>query len=175
MTQWGGKLPHTTVEELQAKLAETDDDGKAVKRLVAAIAYKQGHSPDDIEELFEFSRNNVYVWLDRFEDRTLDDAIYDEPKPGRPSKLSDAEIDELEAVIPESPEAAGYEGIQAWSPKFVQHWLSTHFDVEYTLRHVQRVMDEAGLSWRTARPVHNEVDPEKVAEFQETFQKNEDS
>lgn len=101
MTEWGGKLPHTTVEDLQEKLAETDDDGKAVKRLVAAIAYKQGHSPDEIEELFGFSRNNVYVWLDRFEDRSLDDAIYDESKPGRPSKLSDEEFDELTALLHE--------------------------------------------------------------------------
>lgn len=175
MTEWGGKLPHTTVEELQEKLAETDDDGKAIKRLVAAIAYKQGHSPDDIEELFGFSRNNVYVWLDRFEDRSLDAAIYDESKPGRPPKLSDEEFDELVAVLHDSPEKSGYEGIQAWTPKFVQHWLATHFDVDYTLRHVRRLMDEAGLSWRTARPKHYDVDPAEVAEFQQTFQKNEDS
>lgn len=121
MTEWGGKIPEITIDELQAKLVETDDDGKAVKRLLAAIAYKQGSSPAKIEETFGISKKNVYLWLDRFEERGLEDALYDEPKPGRPSKLSDKQFAELEAVLYDSPEAAGYEDIQAWTPKFVQH------------------------------------------------------
>ncbi len=175
MTEWGGKIPDITVEELQEKLEETEDDGKAVKRLVAAIAYKQGQSPAEIEKTFGISEKNVYLWLDRFEQRGIEDALYDESKPGRPGKLSDEEINELEAVLHESPEEAGYDGIQAWSPKFVQHWLKTHFEVEYTLRHIRRLMDDLGLSWRTARPEHYEIDPEEVAEFQATYKKSEDS
>jgi transposase len=172
MTEWGGKIPNLTVEELQDKLDETEEDGKAVKRLMAAIAYKQGKSPADIEEMFGISKKNVYLWLDRLEERELDDALYDEPKPGRPPKLTDDQFEELETVLHESPEDAGYEGIQVWTPKFAQHWLKTHFGVEYTLRHVRRLMDDAGLSWRTARPEHYEADPEEIAEFQQTFKKS---
>jgi transposase len=150
MTEWGGKIADITLEELQEKLAETDDDGKAVKRLMTAIAYKQGKSPAEIEETYGISKKNVYMWLDRFESRGLDDALYDESKPGRPSKLSEEEFAELEAVLQKSPDDAGYEDVQAWSPKFVQHWLKTHCDVEYTRRHIRRLMDEVGLSWRTA-------------------------
>jgi len=175
MTEWGGKIAEITLEELQKKLAETDDDGKAVKRLMTAIAYKQGQSPAEIEETYGISKKNVYIWLDRFETRGLDDALYDESKPGRPSKLSGEEFTELEAVLQKSPDDAGYEDIQAWSPKFVQHWLKTHFDVEYTRRHIRRLMEEACLSCRTARPKHYEVDPEEVAEFQETYKKSDDS
>ena len=172
MTEWGGKIPDLTIAELQAKLADIEDDGKAVKRLIAAIAYKQGQSPAEIEETFGFSKKNVYLWLDRFEERKLDEALYDEPKPGRPPKLTDDQFAELEAVLNESPAKAGYEGIQAWTPKFVQHWLNNRFDVEYTLRHIRRLMDKAGLSWRTARPEHYEADPEEIADFQETFKKS---
>lgn len=175
MTEWGGKIADITVEELQDKLAETEDDGKAVKRLMTAIAYKQGKSPADIEETYGISKKNVYMWLDRFESRGLDDALYDESKPGRPSKLSEEEFAELESVLQKSPDEAGYEDVQAWSPKFVQHWLKTHFDVEYTRRHIRRLMEEAGLSWRTARPKHYDVDPQEVAEFQETYKKSDDS
>ena len=171
MTEWGGKIPDLSVEDLQEKLAEIDDDGKAVKRLVAAIAYKQGQSPAEIEETFGISEKNVYMWLDRFEERGLEEALYDEPKPGRPSKLSDEQLEELHEILHEQPEEAGYD-IQAWTPKFVQHWLKSQYDVEYTLRHVRRLMDDAGLSWRTARPEHHELDPEDVAEFQETFKKS---
>jgi len=169
MTEWGGKIGEITVVELQEKLAETDDDGKAVKRLMTAIAYKQGQSPAEIEETYGISKKNVYMWLDRFEKRGLDDALYDESKPGRPSKLSKEECAELEAVLQKSPDDVGYADIQAWSPKFVQHWLKTHVDVEYTRRHIRKLMKEGGLSWRTARHKHYDVDPEEVAEFQETY------
>lgn len=175
MTEWGGKIPDITVEELQETLAETDDDGKAVKRLMVAIAYKQNQSPAEIEETFGISEKNVYLWLDRFEQRGIEGALYDESKPGRPAKLTDEEFNELEAVLHESPVEAGYDGIQAWSPKFVQHWLKSQFDVKYTLRHIRRLMDDLGLSWRTARPKHYELDPEEVAEFQDTYKKSEDS
>lgn len=175
MTGWGEKIPDLTVDELQERLVETDDDGKAVKRLLAAIAYKQDNSPAEIEETFGISKKNVYLWLDRFEERGLEGALYDEPKPGRPAKLSDDQFNELEAVLHDSPEEAGYEGIQAWTPKFVQHWMKTQFEVEYTLRHVRRLMDDVGLSWRKARPEHYEVDPETVAEFQDTYKKSDDS
>lgn len=96
---------------------------------------------------------NVYQWLDRFENRDLDDGLYDE----------------LETVLTKSPDEAGYDRVQAWSPRFVQHWLKTHFDVEYTQRHVRRLMDDAGLSWRTARPKHYDADPKKITEFQDTY------
>jgi transposase len=174
MTGWGEKIDEITVGELRSKLAEVDDDGRAVKRLVAAIAYKQGQSPADIEETFGFSKNNVYEWLDRFEERGLEEALYDESKPGRPSKLTDEQRGALDAVLHQSPEEAGYD-VQAWTPQFVKHWLKEHFDVEYTQRHVRRLMDDAGLSWRTARPEHYEADPEEVAEFQETFKKSDDN
>lgn len=154
MTNWGGKIPDLTVAELQAKLAETEDDGKAVKRLMAAIAYKQGQSPAEIEETFGISRKNVYEWLDRFEERGLDGALYDEPKPGRPSKLTDEEFEQLETVLHNPPEEAGYD-IQTWTPKLVRHLLKTRFNVEYTQRHVRRLMDEIGIAWRTTQPENN--------------------
>ncbi len=113
MTEWGGKIADITLEELKEKLAETEDDGKAVKRLMTAIAYKQGQYPADIEESSGISRKNVYVWLDRIGTRGLDDALYDEPKPGRPSKLSKGGFAELEAVLQTSPDEAGHEDVRS--------------------------------------------------------------
>ena len=168
MTDWGGKIAGITLEELQQRLAETDDDGKAVKRLMTAIAYKRGQSPAEIEATFGISSGNVYQWLDRFETRGLDDALYDEPKPGRPPKLTDDEFAELETVLGESPDDAGYDGIRAWSSKVLKHWLETQFDVAYTTQHVRRLLEDVGPSRRSVRPNHYDVDPAEVAELEET-------
>ena len=64
---------------------------------------------------------------------------------------------------------------QAWFPTLVFHHVKEKFDVEYSLRHIRRLMDEAGLSWRTPRPRHHEADPELQAEFEETVEKNDRS
>ena len=171
MTKWGAKIPETSLEELKDYLVEEDDDGKAVKRLFTAIAYKHGQSPAEIENRYGIPRQNVYQWLNRIEERGLPEALYDEPKPGRPPRLTDEQVEKLEAVLRDSPTTVGYDA-ETWEPTLVRHWLNEQFDVEYTLRHVRRLMGKAGLTWRTARPRHYEYDLEKVAEFEDTAQKN---
>lgn len=89
-TEWGGKFVEITLEELQETLAETHDTGKAFKRLMRAIAYNQGQSLAKIEETYVISQENVSMWLDRFESRGFDGALYDE------SKLEDANLLECE-------------------------------------------------------------------------------
>lgn len=142
MARWGRKIPDTSLEELQEKLGEIDDDGKAVKRLFTAIAYKQGNSPAEIEATYGISSKKVYQWLDRIEERGLDDALYDKPKPGRPPKLTEAEFDQLRSVLQESPRNQGYDA-EDWNPRIVHHWLNATFDVDYSLRHIRRLMDDA--------------------------------
>jgi transposase len=117
---------------------------------MVAIAYKQNQSPAEIEETFGISEKNVYLWLDRFEQRGIEGALYDETKPGRPAKLTDEEINELEAVLHESPEEAGYDGIQAWSPKFVQHWLKSQFDRNWRSKAANRARP---VSWNPATSI----------------------
>lgn len=171
MTQWGAKIHETPLGELQEHLVEEDDDGKAVKRLFTAIAYKHGQSPAEIEEMYRIPRQNIYQWLDRIEDRGLPDALYDETKPGRPAKLTEEQFELFVEILREPPESAGYD-VAVWDPKRARHWLKEEFDIEYTLRHVRRLMTKAGLSWRTARPHHYEADSEEIEEFENTAQKN---
>lgn len=139
MTEWGSKLQEESIRGLQKRLAETDDDGKAVKRLFTAIAYKQGQSPADIEATYGIPRKTVYQWLDRIDRRGVDDAIYDDPKPGRPARLDDEQRRELANALERSPEEFDYDRTE-WTPRLVQDWVRTRFDVDYSSRHVRRLM-----------------------------------
>lgn len=171
MTKRGGKIKNISENELREHV-EIDTDSKPHWRLVVAIEYKNGLSPAQIEAKYGISKNNVYTWLDRFEERGVKAALHDTPKPGREPKLTDEEWKRFDEHLHTSPEEHGYD-YQAWFPVLAHHHLKTEFDVEYCLRHVRRLLDKAGLSWRTARPRHYEADPEKEAEFQETVEKNE--
>jgi len=109
--------------------------------------------------------------LDRFADRSLDEAPYDDDRSGRPAKLTDEQQAAFLADLQQSPEALGYDR-HSWFPALAHHHLKTDHGVEYSLRHVYRLLDEAGLTYRSARPQHYRADPEDEAEFRDAVQKN---
>jgi transposase len=147
----GGKIPDTEVARIRDRLAERPDDGKAVMRLVAAREYKAGLSPAEIERKYGWPEGTVYHWLDYIEQRGLDGALRDRDRSGRPPKLSDEERDRLLEDLRGSPENCGYDHGE-WIPALVDHHLETEYGVEYSIRHVRRLMNEAGISWPRRSP-----------------------
>lgn len=163
------RLEDVPMEELW-QLLDDIDESVSTQRVLAAIAAKQGDSTSRLAERHNVSQQTIRNWVSRFEDRPLDEAPFDEGRSGRPQKLTEEEQEQLVAELQDSPQAVGFEQ-QAWFPRLVYHHLQSEYGVEYSLRHIRRLMREAGLSWRTARPTHYEGDPEQAAEFQETVKK----
>lgn len=154
------KLSGITTEELRERLAEKPSEGQAVMRLVAAREYKAGLSPGEIEAKYGWPEGTVYHWLDYFDERGVDGALTDKRRSGRPPKLDDADRQQFIDDLQRSPGAFGYER-QSWVPALAQQHLETEYGVEYSLRHVTRLMNESGLSWestgsRHRRPSGNE-------------------
>lgn len=163
------RLDHLTLEELYDELEQIDQRVPA-QRVLVAIGHKLDDANKDLAPRHNVSRKTIRNWLDRFEEQPVEQAPYDAPRSGRPAKLTDQERERFFAQLRQSPEEFGYER-QAWSPVLVHDHLETEFGVEYTLVHIRRLMHEAGLTWRTARPRHYEADPEQEAEFQNAVKK----
>jgi transposase len=83
--------------------------------------------------------------------------VYDKPRSGRPSELTEQEHQQFIDALHESPEEVGIDA-PAWSVPLARQYLIEEFDVEYCMRHVRRLMTEAGLSWKTARPEYYKSD-----------------
>lgn len=165
-----GRLDHLTLEELHDQLERTEGNVPA-QRVLAAIGRKQGATLDELAERHNVAEKTVRNWLDRFTGQPLEDAPYDEERTGRPTKLTDEEKAAFLADLKESPEDVGYDR-HAWYPVLARHHLAEKYGVEYSLRHVYRLLEEAGLTYRSARPQHYRADPEDEAEFRDTVQKN---
>ena len=165
-----GRLDDITLEELH-KIKERTDEGKPRERVIAAIGRKQGDEIERLAERHDVVEKTIRNWLDRFAEEPIEQAPYDAPKPGRPSKLAEHEREELFEQLQQPPTELGYEQ-QAWSTKLLLHHVKTEYGVEYSGGHARKLMGKAELSWRTARPRNHEADPEKEAEFTETVQKN---
>lgn len=139
------RLEEIAVEDLEAALVEIDGY-REVQRLLAAIIYKRGPSVPMLARWLDKREATIYEWFNRLEAEPIRDAVRDDPRPGRPSKLTESERAQFEAALREPPEAAGYDA-PAWTPKLARTYLRDEFGTEYTLRHVRRMLRDAGLTW----------------------------
>jgi len=165
-----GRLDDISLEELH-ELREQTEGEIPRERVLAAIGRKQGDEIETLAERHGVVEKTIRNWLDRFAKEPIEQAPYDDPKPGRPSKLAEHEREELFDHLQEPPTELGYDQ-QAWSTKLLLHHVKDKYGVEYSGGHARKLMGKAELSWRTARPRNHEADPQKKAEFQETVQKN---
>lgn len=165
-----GRLDQITLDELHDVLGQTEGN-KPTQRVLAAIGRKQGATLSELAERHNVAEKTIRNWLDRFSEQPFSDAPYDDDRSGRPSKLSESQYQELFEQLHKSPTEFGYDR-EVWFPELVHQHIRNTFNVEYSKRHVYRLLDEAGLSYRTARPRHYQADPEKEAEFRDTVQKN---
>jgi transposase len=170
VTKPGGKLAEVTRIHLRQRLAE-ETDPKAIKRLVAALEYKDGLSPAKIEEKYGWPTQTIYSWLNRFEERGVEAALRDKPRPGRRPLLSPPQRRQLFAALNAPPTEVGYDA-PAWTPALVNTYLNECLEVTYSGEHCRRLLHEAGLSEPTARPYHYKADPAEHRRWRSEFKKS---
>ena len=142
-------LENVSTGDLRQILAEVDD-ADATQRLMAAIAYEEIDelTQNEAADLYGFSSEWASKWfnrLERLETEPFEDVVYDEPRSGRPSELSEQDHERFVDALHESPEVVGIDA-PAWSVPLASKYLTEEFDVDYCDRHVRRLLTEAGLS-----------------------------
>jgi len=134
-------LENVSVEDLRQTLAEVDD-ADATKQLMAAITYKEIEDLTQAEAaaLYGFSSSWASKWFNRLErlaDKPFEEVVYDKPREGRPSELSDNEHEQFVEVLHESPEDVGLDAKPVYHQCANQQLLVT--------RTVWRVANAASL------------------------------
>ena len=132
------KLESVDTDALRETLKEAPSR-KAVKRLMIALAYADDVRVETLSTRYGIPRATIYTWLDRFESQPIDEAIADNSRPGRPSKLDVSQREKLLDDLMESPEEKGYDVLD-WSPTIVQNHLEREYDVTYSLGHIRRLL-----------------------------------
>lgn len=138
------KLQNMPIKDLETAL-ENADGKRETQRLMVAIMYKRGPSVPMIAEWLDMRERTIYNWFDRLEDRSIEDAITDDSRSGRPPELDDGDREAFESAVTEPPSSSGYDQ-PAWSTKLARQFLQEEFDVDYSRRHITRLLHEAGLS-----------------------------
>lgn len=134
------KLEQIGAEQLRAAL-ETADTAKATKRLMVALAYKDGVHVQTIASRYGIPQSTVYYWLGLFEKQPLDAALEVESRPGRPPKISAEERAIVKEWLDAPPTECGIDA-DAWTAEHLQEQIHSTFDIEYSIPHVKRTFFE---------------------------------
>ena len=135
------KLEDVDADALRDALGKVSS-AKAAKRLMIALAYADGVRVETLSERYDIPRTTVYSWLDRFEYQSISDAIEDESRPGRPSKLDASQRERLPDELARSPTELGYDAAD-WTPELAQSHIERAYNVTYSLGHVRRLLRES--------------------------------
>jgi transposase len=114
----------------------------------------EGFEVAEVAELMHVTRQTVYHWLSRFQQRVEPDLrarLRDAPRLGRP-RAAEGTIDELvAAVIDGDPRQFGYHAT-VWTAPLLSRYLREHHAIKVSDRTVSRAIDRLGLRWK--RPRH---------------------
>jgi transposase len=145
----GRKLDHRTLEVL---------------RLRAVEQVQAGAHPEDVARTLGLHRKTVYGWLAKFREGGRD-ALAARPVPGRPPKLSGAQIARLyELIVGADPAQFSFE-FALWTREMVRQVIRREFKVALSVVSVGRLLRTMGLS--PQRPLYRayQQNPEAVARW----------
>jgi transposase len=162
-------LDEISVEDLQLALDEVDGK-KPTQRLLAAIAYKNGVTQTELAEWYGVQRKTIYNWLKRLEEESLEQAVQDAHRSGRPRRLSKEQHNQLEQALHQPPGEVGYDA-PAWTPALVSGYLEETFETTHSILSCRRLMKEAGLSYQKPRRTAAEADSDEQDECHDALRK----
>ena len=134
------RLDTVSIEELEDAYHEATGK-RATKRLMVAIIYKRGPSVPMLAEWLDIREQTVYAWFDRLEAEPIEQAVRERDRSGRPPKLDDADVALFREAIRNPPTAFGYDRPE-WTVSLARTLLAEEFDVEYSERHVRRLLSD---------------------------------
>jgi transposase len=152
-------LHFRTYDKLQRlkKAAEADGAYRVAKRIHAVTLNHDGLSSGEIAELLDAPRSKVSQWLSDYE-RYGYDAVLEGHRSGRPGLLTESQRVQLEDIIDSGPTAWGFlSGV--WSAPMVARVISEEFGIDYTARHVGRLLHGWGFSVQRPRRKLKRADP----------------
>jgi transposase len=145
----GRKLDHKTLEQL---------------RIRAVGQIQQGAHPDEVAAGLGMTRAAVYAWLAKYREGGLA-ALKARPIPGRPSKLSGAQLQRIYTLVVGTDPRQLQFAFALWTRAMVRELIGREFDVRLSEVSVGRLLRKLGLS--PQRPLYRayQQNPEAVAHW----------
>ena len=134
-------------------------DWKEGRRLRAWELAHQGWSQAMIAQALGVSPGAVSQWLKRGR-RGGKDALYRQPSPGAPPKLSADQRAALPSLLAQGAEAFGFKG-DLWTNPRIARLVEREFGVRYHPAHISRLLRHVG--WTSQKPITRATQRDEAA------------
>ncbi len=153
------RLHYRTYDRLRRLRREAEADGayRVAKRIHAVTLNYDGMTSGEIAGVLDAPRSKVSQWLRDYEHFGFD-ALLEGQRSGRPDQLSKPQCVQLEDIIDSGPVSWGFlSGV--WSAPMVARVISEEFGIDYSARHVRRLLHAWGFSVQRPRRKLKRADP----------------
>jgi transposase len=141
-------------------------DARYDHRLHAVLLIAQGLSAPNAARLLGDSPRTVEYWVERFERDGLGGLI-DGDREGRPSRLSQDQLDEIGRVLRSPPASVGLTG-HLWDGKTLSRYITVKFHINLGVRQCQRLFRTLDFRLRKPRPFIAKADPKVQSRHKKT-------
>ena len=151
------------LQQLRAlqETAEKASDLATWRRTTAVLGYIAGKSVIAMTGELHVSRSAINDWL-RWFDHAGADGLRTGKAPGAPCRLTIDQLWELQQVVEQGPEAAGFQ-TGVWKGPMIRDWIESHFQVNYHAQHIPRLLHDLGFSVQRPRKRLARADSEAQA------------
>lgn len=135
-------------------------------RLHGVLLVAQGATCPEVGRLLGDAPRTVEYWVRRFEAKGFA-GLTEGPRSGRPRRLSEAQLREVDRALRQTPRDLGLSGT-LWDGKGLSAWLEQRFQVHLRVRQCQRLFRQRGFRLRKPRPLIAHADPDRQKAHKKT-------
>lgn len=145
-----------------------NDASRYDHRLHGVLLVAQGMTCPEAAGVLGDSPRTLVNWVERFELRGLG-GLSDRERSGRPGRLSEQQLVQVEAAVRSSPAQFGLPA-QLWDGPTLSAYLRKELGVSLKVRQCQRLFRRLGFRLRKPRPQVAQADPQLQAAHKKTLQ-----
>jgi transposase len=162
------QLSAFTRKQLYRRLQQAYASGslKLVKRIHALLALAQSQSVREVAEMLSLGEQTVRDYRNQYLFKGMASLVYEAP-PGRPSKLTKTQRQQLAEWLKASPQDSGYTS-GCWNTPMIQDLIQRQFGVEYHPHYLCTLLKNMGFSYQKARFVSDHLNEAKRLEWCQT-------
>ena len=144
----------------------TNDESRYNHRLHGVLLVSKGYSCLETAKILGHTVKTIENWVNQFNEDSFQ-GLRDEQRTGRPSSLSDQQLEEIKQILRKDPISLDYEQ-NLWDGKLLSYHIEKTYGIMISVRQCQRLFHKLEYRQVKPRPISSKSDPKK----QESFKKN---
>lgn len=120
------------------KLLKKEKDLKVRDRIRAILLLKKNYKQYEVAEIMGVTERTLYNWKTSYAKHGYE-GLKDKPIPGRNTVLNTGDMKKLKGLLKKR---------EYWATKEVRELIKNEFDIEFTLRHITRILRKLDMYYQ---------------------------